>query len=175
MGHAQSTLMSCRETEMTPQEIAKLPYRPNVGVMMINAMGEVFVAQRRDRFKEAWQMPQGGIDKGEDARVAALRELEEETGVTPDLVEVIAESDGWLPYDLPHDVVPKFWGGKYRGQEQKWFLLRYLGRDDQINLETEHPEFSAWCWQPVEQLVEKVVPFKREVYARVVEAFQGHL
>lgn len=160
---------------MTPEQIAALPYRPNVGVMMINAGGDVWVGQRSDRYQDAWQMPQGGIDKGEDARLAALRELEEETGVTPDLVEVIAESDGWLPYDLPVEVVPHFWGGKYRGQEQKWFLLRFIGRDDQINIETDHPEFSAWCWQPVEHLVEKVVPFKKEVYARVVEEFKTHL
>jgi len=156
-------------------QIAALPYRPNVGVMLINGAGDVWVGQRMDRHKEAWQMPQGGIDKGEDARAAALRELEEETGVTPDLVEVIAESDGWLPYDLPQEVVPHFWGGKYRGQEQKWYLMRFVGQDAQINIQTDDPEFSAWCWQPVAELVEKVVPFKREVYARVVEEFKAHL
>jgi len=156
-------------------QIAALPYRPNVGVMLINGAGDIWVGQRMDRHKEAWQMPQGGIDKGEDARAAALRELEEETGVTPDLVEVIAESDGWLPYDLPQEVVPHFWGGKYRGQEQKWYLMRFVGQDAQINIQTDDPEFSAWCWQPVAELVEKVVPFKREVYARVVEEFKAHL
>ena len=160
---------------MTPEDIAKLPYRPNVGVMLINQSNHVFVAQRKDRSQEAWQMPQGGIDLDEDARVAALRELEEETGVTPDLVEIIAESQGWLPYDLPHDVVPKFWGGKYRGQEQKWYLMRFLGQDAQVNIETEHPEFSAWCWQPVEHLVEKIVPFKREVYVQVLAEFRDLL
>ncbi|UWR75655.1 RNA pyrophosphohydrolase [Phaeobacter inhibens] len=160
---------------MTPEEIAALPYRPNVGVMLINAAGDVWVGQRMDRHKDAWQMPQGGIDAGEDPRLAALRELEEETGVTADLVEIIAESNGWLPYDLPAEVVPQFWGGKYRGQEQKWYLMRFLGRDDQINIVTEHPEFSAWCWQPVDQLVSKIVPFKREVYERVIQEFQDHL
>ncbi|MDE4097498.1 MULTISPECIES: RNA pyrophosphohydrolase [Rhodobacterales] len=160
---------------MTPEDIAKLPYRRNVGVMMINSDGAVFVGQRADRYKDAWQMPQGGIDEGEDPRTAALRELEEETGVLPSLVEIIAESEGWLPYDLPHDVVPSFWGGRYRGQEQKWYLMRFLGSDDQVRIDTEHPEFSAWCWQPVEHLVEKIVPFKREVYARVVEEFERYL
>ncbi|ATG44596.1 RNA pyrophosphohydrolase RppH [Phaeobacter piscinae] len=160
---------------MTPEEIAALPYRPNVGVMLLNAAGEVWVGQRMDRHKDAWQMPQGGIDAGEDPRRAALRELEEETGVTPDLIEIIAESDGWLPYDLPVDVVPQFWGGKYRGQEQKWYLMRFLGRDDQVDITTDHPEFSAWCWQPVDQLVSKIVPFKREVYERVIQEFQDHL
>ncbi|UWR67875.1 RNA pyrophosphohydrolase [Phaeobacter inhibens] len=160
---------------MTPEEIAALPYRPNVGVMLINAAGDVWVGQRMDRHKDAWQMPQGGIDAGEDPRLAALRELEEETGVTADLVEVIADSNGWLPYDLPAEVVPQFWGGKYRGQEQKWYLMRFLGRDDQINIATDHPEFSAWCWQPVDQLVSKIVPFKREVYERVIQEFQDHL
>lgn len=160
---------------MTPEEIAKLPYRPNVGVMMINGAGGVWVGQRKDRYEDAWQMPQGGIDRGEDAYEAALRELEEETGVSRDLVELVAETDGWLTYDLPHEVVPEFWGGKFRGQEQKWYLLRFTGSDDQVNIETEHQEFSAWCWQPVDHLVEKIVPFKREVYAQVVEAFRAHL
>jgi putative (di)nucleoside polyphosphate hydrolase len=164
-----------QEKPMTPEEIARLPYRPNVGVMLINQAGAVWVGQRRDRYEDAWQMPQGGIDRDEDAYEAALRELEEETGVSRDLVELVAESDGWLAYDLPHDVVPEFWGGKYRGQEQKWYLLRFIGSDGQINIETDHPEFSAWCWQPVDQLVEKIVPFKREVYARVVEEFRNHL
>ncbi len=160
---------------MTPEDIAKLPYRANVGVMLINQKGDVWVGQRNDRYADAWQMPQGGIDRDEDAYEAALRELEEETGVTRDLVELVAESDGWLAYDLPQEVVPKFWGGKYRGQEQKWYLLRFHGTDDQVNIETDHPEFSAWCWQPVDQLVEKIVPFKREVYARVIAVFEAHL
>ena len=160
---------------MTPEEIAKLPYRPCVGVMIMNPQGLVFVGQRKDRYREAWQMPQGGVDKGEAPRDAALREMWEETGITSDLVEVIAETDDWLPYELPHELVPQLWKGKYRGQEQKWFLMRFVGRDDQVNIETDHQEFSAWKWQDPAQLIENIVPFKRDVYAAVLDAFKEHL
>ncbi|NOD63875.1 MULTISPECIES: RNA pyrophosphohydrolase [unclassified Ruegeria] len=160
---------------MTPEDIAKLPYRPCVGLMLINADGRIFVGQRNDRHKDAWQMPQGGVDKGEDPRDAALRELWEETGVTSDLVEIVAETDGWLPYDLPHDIVPKIWKGRYRGQEQKWFLLRFIGTDDQINIETDHPEFSQWKWQASDRLIDEIVPFKRDVYEHVLKAFDSYL
>ena len=159
---------------MTPDEIAKLPYRPCVGVMLMNKAGDVFVGQRKDRYTEAWQMPQGGVDPGENPRDAALRELWEETGVTSDLVEIVAETEGWLPYDLPHDLVPQIWKGRFRGQEQKWFLMRFAGTDDQVNIATQHPEFSAWRWQAVDHLVEKIVPFKRDVYARVLQEFAPH-
>ena len=156
---------------MTPEEIAKLPYRPCVGVMLVNADGHVFVGQRRDRDQDAWQMPQGGVDPGEDPRDAALRELWEETGVRAALVEVVAETPDWLPYDLPHDLVPKIWKGRFRGQEQKWFLMRFGGTDADVDIETEHPEFSEWRWLPVADLVDNIVPFKRAVYADVVRAF----
>ena len=146
---------------MTPEQIAHLPYRRNVGVMLANAAGCVFVGQRIDNDQAAWQMPQGGIDAGEDPRQAALRELEEETGVSPALVTVEAETTGWLTYDLPHDVVPRIWTGRFRGQEQKWFLLRFHGDDDQIDLATDHPEFSAWRWLSPEELVASIVPFLR--------------
>lgn len=160
---------------MTPEEIEKLPYRRNVGVMVVNAQGHVWVGQRKDRYQDAWQMPQGGIDKGEDARAAALRELEEETGITPDLVELVAETDGWLPYELPHDLIPQLWKGRYRGQEQKWFLLRFTGTDAHVNIATDEPEFSAWQWMAPADLPDAIVPFKRHVYERVLAAFEGEL
>ena len=160
---------------MTPEQISKLPYRRNVGVMVLNADGQVWVGQRRDNSKDAWQMPQGGIDKGEDPRSAALRELEEETGITPDLVEVMAESADWIPYELPHDLIPKLWKGKYRGQEQKWFLLRFKGADAQVNIATEEPEFSAWRWIAPADLPDAIVPFKRDVYVAVLNEFSAHL
>ena len=115
------------------------------------------------------------MDPGETIPEAAIREVWEETGVTSDLVEIIGESELWLPYDLPIELVPNIWKGRFRGQEQKWYLMRFLGSDDQVRIDTEQPEFSAWCWQPVEHLVEKIVPFKREVYARVVEEFERYL
>lgn len=157
---------------MTPEQIAALPYRRNVGIMLMNRDGGIFVGQRRDRFEDAWQMPQGGIDAGEDARTAALRETEEEIGVTPDLVEIIAETEGWHAYDLPHDIVPQIWKGHYRGQEQKWILMRFRGTDDQINIATEHPEFSRWRWSRPGDLLDNIVAFKRDVYAAVLREFE---
>lgn len=160
---------------MTPEEIAALPYRPNVGVMLINADGLVFAAQRRDSDLPAWQMPQGGIDGGEDPRAAALRELEEETGVPPALVQVLAETPGWLTYDLPAEIVPRIWRGRYRGQKQKWFLMRFMGRDEQIDIDREHPEFSAWRWIESDAMIDAIIPFKREIYRQVVAEFRPWL
>ncbi|MCB1404774.1 MAG: RNA pyrophosphohydrolase [Rhodobacteraceae bacterium] len=166
---------------MTPEAIAALPYRPNVGIVLINHDGLIFAAQRLDAPKllgqpvAAWQMPQGGIDEGEDPRAAALRELEEEIGVPPALVQLVAETPDWLTYDLPLDVVPRIWKGRYRGQKQKWYLMRFLGRDDQIDLDQEHPEFSEWRWIDADGMIEAIVPFKRDIYRQVVEAFRAHL
>lgn len=160
---------------MTPNEIAQLPYRPCVGVMLVNTRGHIFVGQRKDRDQDAWQMPQGGVDRGETTRDAAIRELWEETGVIEKLITVEAESLGLIAYDLPHELVPKIWKGRYRGQEQKWFLFRFHGADDDINIATEHPEFSEWKWMPKEELVANIVPFKRAVYEQVLAEFSDKL
>lgn len=160
---------------MTPEELAALPYRKNVGLVLINAEGLIFAGQRIDNPGNAWQMPQGGIDAGERPKEAALRELEEETGVRADLVEKIAKTEDWLIYDLPEDLIGNIWGGKYRGQKQKWFLFRFLGQDSDVNIATEHPEFSVWRWMEPAELVEKIVPFKRAVYEQVFDTFAEHL
>ena len=152
-----------------------LPYRPAAAVMLLNSEDKVFVAQRLDNALDAWQMPQGGLDPGETAEVGALRELEEETGIPPHLVELIARAPTELLYDLPSDLQGKVWGGKYRGQAQHWFLARFLGRDEDIDLETAEPEFRAWKWVEPSELVNLIVPFKRKLYADVVAAFAEHL
>ena len=148
-----------------------LPYRLGVGMMLLNKHGEVFVAKRIDTVAEAWQMPQGGIDAGEDPRTAALRELREEVGT--DKATILAESADWYTYDLPDELVPIIWKGKYRGQKQKWFVLRLDGHDSLINIAGEHPEFSEWKWILVENLPSVIVPFKRDLYAALVKEF-GH-
>jgi putative (di)nucleoside polyphosphate hydrolase len=155
---------------MTPEMIAQLPYRPCVGLMILNRENKVFVAKRIDMRTEAWQMPQGGIDEGEDAQAAALREMKEEIGT--DNAEIIAESRMWMKYDLPQHLVPQLWDGKYRGQKQKWYALRYLGEDSDINIQTDIPEFTEWKWVDMESLPDIIVPFKQELYAMIVEQFR---
>lgn len=150
-----------------------LPYRPGVGIMLLNARNEVFVGRRIDTRSEAWQMPQGGIDADETPREAVMRELLEETGVNN--AEVIAESREWFHYDLPDYLIPKLWEGKYRGQKQKWFALKFLGTDIDINIHTEHAEFMQWQWVCMNELLEIIVPFKRRLYIAVMEEFQALL
>ena len=152
-----------------------LPYRPAAAVMLLNAENKVFVAQRIDNAADAWQMPQGGLDPGEEPLAGALRELEEETGIPPRLVEILGRAPEELLYDLPPELVGKLWRGKYRGQSQHWFVARFLGRDEDINLDTPHPEFRAWKWVDAGELVDMIVPFKRKLYGEVVEAFKEFL
>ena len=144
-------------------------YRPGVGILLLNPDRRVFVAQRIDTPGTAWQMPQGGIDRGESPRHAALRELKEEIGT--DRAEVMAESRGWLTYDLPPDLRAKVWKGRYRGQCQKWFVLRFLGRDSDIDLDGDSPEFSAWRWADPAELPGLIVDFKRPLYEAILAEF----
>lgn len=148
-----------------------LPYRRGVGIMLFNQDGHVFIAKRIDMTSEAWQMPQGGIDAGEDPRQTAMRELKEEIGTNN--AEILGESKDWLTYDLPDELVPFIWKGKYRGQEQKWFAMRLNGADTQIDIEANaHPEFSEWKWTPIDTLPDVIVPFKRDLYMALVKEFR---
>jgi putative (di)nucleoside polyphosphate hydrolase len=152
-----------------------LPYRPAAGIMLLNAENKVWVGQRLDSTLEAWQMPQGGLDPDEDPQAAALRELEEETGIRPDLVALIARARRTYDYDLPPDLQGKLWKGKYRGQRQSWFLYRFLGKDSDVAIETKDPEFGAWKWVAFTELPEIIVPFKRQLYRDVLAEFAEHL
>ncbi len=145
---------------------ATLPYRPCVGIVLANAEGLVFAGQRIDT-PGAWQMPQGGIDPGESPDAAALRELREETGVPADLARIEAQTPDWLTYDLPPELLGRVWGGRYRGQKQLWFLMRFLGRESDIRLDDGHAEFSTWNWMTPEAVIDGIVPFKRDLYRQV--------
>ncbi|HTS93851.1 MAG TPA: RNA pyrophosphohydrolase [Stellaceae bacterium] len=148
-------------------------YRKGVGIMLLDPQGRVFVAQRVDFTGDAWQMPQGGIDAGESPLRAALRELKEEIGT--DKAAPIAESKGWLSYDLPTELAGRRWKGRFRGQRQKWFLMRFTGRDTDIDIATEHPEFRAWKWVPPAELPRLIVPFKRQLYLDLLQEFAAEL
>lgn len=149
---------------------AERPYRLGVGIVMLSVTGRVFVARRIDTTAEAWQMPQGGIDGDESPHDACLRELKEETGT--DKADIIAESREWLSYDLPEDIADKVWKGRFRGQSQKWFCLRFIGEDSDIDINTAHPEFEDWKWVDYETLPDLIVPFKRPLYEQVVAEFR---
>jgi len=151
---------------------SELGYRPCVGVMLVNMDGKVFVGQRIDSQIEAWQMPQGGVDDGEDVKAAALRELGEETGIAHHHVEIIATARDEHFYDLPPELIGKLWGGKFRGQRQVWFLARFLGADEDINIQTSHPEFREWKWIAPETLPDVIVPFKRKLYRDILLEFK---
>lgn len=148
------------------------PYRPCVGIMLINSENQVFVAQRLDHPSNAWQMPQGGIDPGEDPQDAAFRELKEEIGTNQ--ASLIAVASKLYTYDIPAPLNDQIWGGRYQGQTQRWFLMRYEGKDEDINIDTDHPEFSAWRWAPIDELLKLVIHFKREVYGEVIKEFAEH-
>lgn len=152
---------------------SELGYRPCVGVMLVNMDGKVFVGQRIDSKVEAWQMPQGGVDDDEDVKAAALRELGEETGIVHAHVEIIAKARDEHFYDLPPELIGQLWGGKFRGQRQVWFLARFLGTDDDIDIETDHPEFREWKWVAPESLPDLIVPFKRKLYRDILNEFKA--
>lgn len=147
------------------------PYRPCVGIMLLNNQGLVFVGNRIDVPGDHWQMPQGGIDKGEEPLDAAFREVQEETGIAPSKVELIRQSETWHAYDLPKPLSRKIWRGKYRGQTQCWFAMRFTGQDSEIDLETHKAEFSQWRWVGLAELPSLIVPFKRHTYQQVIEEF----
>lgn len=149
-----------------------LPYRLGVGAMLLNKDGLAFVG-RRFSPSDAWQMPQGGIDAGESPEEAVRRELREETGVTR--AEIIAETPGWLNYRLPDEVAAKMWGGRYCGQRQKWYLMRLVGDDSDVDIAGETPEFSCWKWEEPAVLPDLIVPFKRDLYVAALNAFSHHL
>ena len=148
-----------------------LPYRPCVGIMLINHHGKVFAGKRIDQTVEGWQMPQGGIDEGESPRDAAMRELMEEAGT--DKAEIVAELPEWLTYDLPAHLVGVAFHGKYKGQKQKWFLMRFTGRDNDIDLYAHEPEFSDWKWFELDEIPGLIVPFKRPTYEAVIAGFRA--
>ena len=158
---------------MTDHPRDRLPYRQCAGIVLFNREGNVFVGNRLDQTGTAWQLPQGGIEKEEAPRTAALRELEEETGARS--VTVLAESSKWLTYELPDELIGKVWNGKYRGQRQKWFAMRFTGNEEEINpANVRHPEFSTWRWARLDDLPHLAVPFKRNIYAAIALEFAIH-
>ena len=150
-------------------------YRPNVGMMIINQKKEIFVGKRIDHPSNFWQMPQGGIDAQEIPSIAALREMEEEVGIKKNNVDLLTESKDWYYYSIPSDLAKTLWKGKYKGQRQKWFLYKFKGTDKDVNIHTEHPEFSDYKWVTKDFLVPNIVPFKKEIYKKLLLEFKDYL
>jgi len=154
---------------MSEPRAKTLPYRPCVGMMVFDGKGRVFAGKRIDQSVESWQMPQGGIDEGEDTRAAMMRELREEIGTAN--VEILREHPQWLYYDLPEHLIGVALQGRFRGQKQKWFALRFLGKDSEIHIATKEQEFSDWKWVDMDELLGLIVPFKRKIYSKVIAEF----
>ena len=150
-------------------------YRPNVGMMIINQKKEIFVGKRIDHPSNFWQMPQGGIDVQEIPSIAALREMEEEVGIKKNKVDLLTESKDWYYYSIPSDLAKTLWKGKYKGQRQKWFLYKFKGTEKDININTEHPEFSDYKWVTKDFLVPNIVPFKKKIYEKLLLEFKDYL
>ena len=151
-----------------------LPYRLGVGLVIVRADKKIFTGRRLDN-TSAWQMPQGGIDKNEIPLETAYREMAEETGISKNKVSLVSTTKRWYKYDLPSEIQSRFWGGKYRGQSQKWFLFEFIGEDKDINIFTKTPEFCEWRWSSTDDLVKKIVPFKMELYKTVLQEFRQQL
>ena len=151
----------------------KLPLRLGVGIIVLNKENKVFVGKRRDNPTNKWQMPQGGVDRGENLVNAMKRELKEETSIRS--IEILKELEGWTEYELPDYLLGKIWRGKYRGQKQKWFIVRFLGRDEEINLKTTHPEFIEWQWLDIENLPSVIVHFKKKVYEKLLPVIKSFI
>ena len=163
--------MSAKQNNINPKN---LPYRPSVGMMIVNQKhNKIFVGKRIDTKQPAWQMPQGGIDLGETPSKAVLREMKEEIGTNNG--RIMAESKEWYSYDVPKNIIPRLWGGSFRGQRQKWFLIEFLGNDSEINIATENPEFIEWCWMPKQDLLNSIISFKSKLYQAVIEEFKNLL
>ena len=151
----------------------ELPLRLGVGIIVLNKENKVFVGKRKDNPTNKWQMPQGGVDRGENLVNAMKRELKEETSIRS--IEILKELEGWTEYELPDYLLGKIWRGKYRGQKQKWFIVRFLGRDEEINLKTTHPEFIEWQWLDIENLPSVIVHFKKKVYEKLLSVIKSFI